>query len=66
MQKKAVIRAGRTTNTKPSPYDKASSEFNDALWSAIEKFEELKKAERLTRNRLAKKLAKTTVKINKK
>lgn len=66
MKKKEVTRIGRTTDTRISPYDKASDEFNDALWSAIEKFEDLKKAERLARSRLAKKLAKTTVKISKK
>lgn len=61
-----AIRIGRTTDARLNPYDKASEEFNDALWSAIEKFESLKIAERLARKRLAKKLAKATVRIVKK
>ena len=65
MQKKEVIRAGRTTDIRLSPYDKASQEFNDALWLAIEKYADVREAERLAKSRLAKKLAKATVKINK-
>jgi len=78
MKKKEVIRIGRTTDVRLSPYDKASQEFNDTFQEAldfklqleIEKLcEEVKEAarvQRLAKNRLAKKLAKATIKINKK